>query len=63
MRRIEVSVDLSTEEVLFLGELAERKRCTLPEMIEDAGGATTAARKRAGGPTMRPLGESGHGRA
>lgn len=36
MRRIEVSVDLPREEVRFLGELAERKRCTLAEMIEDA---------------------------
>lgn len=36
MRRIEVSVDLPKEEVQFLGELAERKHCTVAEMVEEA---------------------------
>jgi hypothetical protein len=36
MQRVEISVDLSTEEVQFLGELAERKHCTLAEMVEEA---------------------------
>jgi predicted transcriptional regulator len=36
MKRVEVSVDLASEEVQFLSELAERKRCTLAEMVEEA---------------------------
>lgn len=36
MHRIAVSVDLPRDEVRFLGEVAERNRCTLEEMIEDA---------------------------
>jgi len=36
MNMIEVSVALPSEELQFLGELAERKRCTLAEMVEDA---------------------------
>lgn len=36
MGRIEVSVDLARDEVQFLGELAERKRCTVAEMVEEA---------------------------
>jgi len=36
MSQIAVSVDLPSEEVRYLWEVAERKRCTFEEMIEDA---------------------------
>jgi hypothetical protein len=36
MRRIGISVELPSEEVQFLGELADLKHCTLGDMIEEA---------------------------
>lgn len=36
MGRIKLSVELDVDEVEFLGELAERKHCTLAEIVEEA---------------------------
>lgn len=36
MRTIQLTVDLPRDDVHFLADLAEAKRCTLQEMIEEA---------------------------
>jgi hypothetical protein len=36
MKRIELALDLPEDELLALGEIAEQKHCTLPEMVEEA---------------------------
>ncbi|MFO0946451.1 MAG: hypothetical protein U1D30_10955 [Planctomycetota bacterium] len=46
MRTIQVSAELPRDDVLFLANLADEKRCTFEEMLEEAVAQFVAAQRR-----------------